>query len=120
MINFESKEKLQELVFSFRTEFGLPVVFLILNGKVGERIALYAKDQNDKQTFEIFSQASKLVKDKINAWDLMNDLKYGIELYTDESDTHLVFILHNPNGKRAYFRCLNEDMVFNFIDYVDG
>ena len=120
MINFESKEKLQELVFSFKTEFGLPVVFLILNDRVGERISLYCSDNNNNETLDIFTEISQLVKEPIDSWELMSNLKYGIELYTDETDTCLVFILHAPNGKRANFRCLNEDMVFNFIKYVDG
>lgn len=120
MINFESKEKLQELVFSFKTEFGLPVVFLTLNGKGGERISLYPADNTNKQTVDIFTEISKLIKESVDAWDLLSNLKYGIELYTDETDTCLVFILHTPGGQRAHFRCLNEDMIFNFIDYVDG
>lgn len=120
MINFESKEKLQELVFSFKTEFGLPVVFLTLDSRGGERISLYRSDNNNKQTLDIFTQICELVKEPIDAWDLMCNLKYGIELYTDESDTCLVLILHTENGERANFRCLNEDMIFNFIKYVDG
>lgn len=119
MIEHLEEKYNNRIKFDLRKEFGcVPVIFLIFDDEIGKRISFYA-DAQDNETLEVFNKLTENKKECNNKVFniLFQNTEWGVELLTDERCVVLIF--HDKEGNRGKFRCCNEKMYFNFVDYMD-
>ena len=119
-MNEETNESfISRMKFDIRKDFtGTPVIFLVIDDEVGKRISFYP-DPSDNKALEIFN---KLTEDKsvfagIEFDQLVNKTQWGIEIFADDICVNLIF--NDDKNNRGKFKTFNEDMYFNFVNFMD-
>lgn len=116
----KDQQNIQRFEFSFKKEFLNPVIFLIVDNEIGNRIAFYPQSPKDKN-FDIFNRLYQEIKgfEKVSIEYFNTNSIFGIELIIDNGDHCVKLILHDETNRKLVFRACGFDQVTRYINYME-
>lgn len=110
---------INRMKFDIRRDFtGSPVIFIIFDDDVSNRISFYP-DPTDSKALEIFNKLTqdKSVKPGIEFQELVEKTQWGVEIFADNFCVNLIF--HDDQNNSGKFRTCNEEYYFLFVNFMD-